>query len=144
MSYTAVTFQGWGLSNLEDIIEEIAQSPTPLTQEEIFEDLDAFVLTFFDKMSSGIDQNVKYLFLDADVANLNTTTPATEYGVSFYVPYKLAMALQVSYDIIVDQLAAAIEEYIHFSTLFSLKQNADVDAFVKKHYSELNVNSILY
>lgn len=144
MSHTAVTFQGWGISNLEDIIEEIVQSSTPLSQKEIFEDLDAFVSTFFDKMSSGIDQNVKYLFLDADVANRNTTTPATEYGVSFYVPYKLAMALQISYDIIIDQLVAAIEEYIDFSTLFSLKQNADVDAFVKNNYSELNVNSVLY
>ena len=146
MSYTAVEFEGWGVTNLEDIIEEIAQSPTVLSQEEIHEELDAFAVTFFDEIGNTLDQNIKYTFIQMGISNMNVgrVTPPTDAGVTIYISRRLAMALQVSYDIVVQQLVAVIEEYINYSSLFSLKPNASIEDFIKKHYEEVYVNSVLY
>ena len=148
MSSFVVSFEGWGVSNLEDIIEEIAQSPTHLDQQDIREELDLFTIAFFDTSVHPADQNIKYIFLEACVSNPETINNGQrsnlETGISIYISRKLAMTLQINYDTVIDQIVAAIEDYIDFSTHLSLKTNADIRDFVKKHYSELYTNTSLY
>lgn len=137
MQNEIVSFQGWGLTHLDVDLQQIADSTLPgATIDDVYEDLAIFIFENFDSVETPLDQDIKYMFIEASIG--------FDSGISIYIPRRLAMALQISYDITINQLTAVLEAYLQTTQLLTLKPQASVRKFVEQHYHELNVREVTF
>lgn len=142
MSLQNITkFQGWGISNIEQHIKNIALSPIPPYDDETYEELCVFIDAYFDTADHPVDQSLKYVFIEASIGGLQTSSPANT-GISFYISRRMSMALQANYQVVIDELVSVLKEYIEWSPSYVLNPNVSIRDYVTKIYQELNVTEI--
>lgn len=145
MSQKVVSFNGWGISNLEEKLHEITLSPSILSTEDYESEALMFLETSFENKTVGIlTQSDDYDLLEYASGNLNDpTNNVTGTGVSIFISFKMSMYARQEYSVIIEQITAAITDLIDFSNELVVDPTKDIKTFVEKYYTEVSDSDVI-